>query len=250
MQKLNILKIENELNSILESFNGKKYLDFSKSISAYDYAEVLNKEATYCLYCNIESIEVVRREYGKKGERATFDHFVRQNGSETDLSINNLIPCCSKCNSYYKGRENVDKDILHPFKDNFDELAEFSFKIATVLVGKEQYSDENIKINIITEDDELKHKTRKYLELFNIIKRYNTSNVKNNLKPFFREMCGTTINKIKDYITLGVIDDIEDILSIVNSIEINKTQYGKLKKDIIKKHLDNIKKEDTSLIVH
>lgn len=235
MKKLDIAKIEDVLKPLL---NHKSYNAFVKSDDSYKYAEIINKYASYCLYCNIESIETIRKNANNKGQRPRYDHFRKQDGTiENDLACYNLVPCCNACNSAYKGAQVLDNVILNPLKEDFDSLANFDIDITPEQLGK--FSECDIFLVIISDDKILKEKTKQTIEVFNLKKRYNTPNVKNELKDFFINLKYTTKFKAKDYKNLNETEqEIKNAIFDIQNCEINKTKYGKLKKDLVNKYLN------------
>lgn len=233
MEKLDIAKIEEELKPLLKH---KSYNAFVQHSDSYKYAEIINKIATYCLYCNINSIETIRKSVDKKGERMSFDHFVRKNDDvDNDLNCYNLIPSCHICNSNYKGANDCDDKILNPFLDNFNELAQFDINLEPDQLGK--FADSNICIDVITKDDNLLDKTIETIKVFNLQERYNSKNTKDDLKDFFRNLKYLTSIKEKDYNLIGLDSEfMKDFVSDIKDCPINKKRYGKLKKDIFKKY--------------
>lgn len=96
------------------------YEHFSKLKSAYKVAELYNVKV--CPYCNINYTYTVAKHC-----RPDFDHFLpKSKHPNLALRTFNLIPCCQQCNSRLKGpRETTLKTHLHPYRDDFDSLAEF-----------------------------------------------------------------------------------------------------------------------------
>lgn len=234
MQKLDIAQIEHELAPLL---NHTTYNAFVQSDDAYKYAEVINKYALYCLYCNIEQIETIRVKYGSRGQRLRYDHFKRQDGTrETDLNCYNLVPSCHHCNSDYKGSDDLENVILNPLVDDFDTLAKFDLDIDIEKIGK--FADYNICINVSQENRVLSEKAQQTIRVFNLINRYNAETTKSELKDFLRDLLFTTKFKRKGYKKLNKTEkEIKNSIFDKRKCEINKTKYGKLKKDLVNKYL-------------
>lgn len=235
MKKLDIAKIENQLRPLLKH---KSYNAFVESKDSYKYAEIINKQASYCLYCNIESIETIRKDVDKKGQRLKFDHFKQKNGTkENDLNCYNLVPSCHTCNSDYKGAKSLENTILNPLKEDFDELVRFDIDIASEQLGK--FFEHNICFEYISSNTNMVTKAKQTIKVFNLEKRYNAENVKKELKVFFRDLKNTTKFKAKDYKLLNETEqEIKDGIFDIKNCEINKTKYGKLKKDLVNKYLN------------
>ena len=237
MEKFNIKKYENDLQKLLDKH--KTYDLFSLNNHAYDYAEIINKDATYCLYCNIASIEVIRHKNNKyKGQRPTYDHFKpKSKFKKCAKDCHNLIPCCHECNSDYKGSKNY-KYFLNPFEYDFNQLAKFDFDVdIDTLKNKDNYYNKKIKIEVTTNNQKLRQKTTTHIYYLNLEKRYNSDNVKKELKSFFTDIICTTDIKIKDYKDLNFAEqEIRDRIFDIKNQPINKTKYGKLKHDMFKKY--------------
>ncbi len=232
MEKLDIANIEERLKPLL---NHKSYDAFSKCEDSYKYAEIINEYANFCLYCNIESIITHRKERGKKGDRLRFDHFVRKNATN-ELDPYNLIPCCHKCNSDYKGALDIDGEILNPFKESFNELAEFYLSVEPEEIGK--FSKYDFCIKVTTNNKNLQKKTQKTIQIFNLKNRYNSEDTKSDMRPFINTLVNTTTFKFNDYTKLSGYDkNLICNLFEVPYKNINKKRYGKLKNDLAKKYL-------------
>lgn len=233
MEKLDIANIEKNLKSLL---NHKSYNAFSASQDSYKYAEIINKYASFCLYCNMESIITHRRGRNKKGDRLRFDHFIRKVDTANVLNPYNLIPCCHKCNSDYKGSQDVDSMILNPLKESFNELAEFYISVKPEEIGK--FNKYEFCIKITTKNKKLQQKTKNTIKIFNLANRYNGKDTKSDLTPFMNILFNTTSFKFDDYKKLSGCDK-DSICKIfgVPYKNINKERYGKLKNDLVKKYL-------------
>lgn len=235
MEKIDISSIKTDLDNILNKYN--TYKTFTGSDDSYAYAEKLNEIVTICPYCNIEDIETVRKSDNEKGQRMCLDHFRRQNGTrERDLNSENIIPSCHRCNSNYKHRQDLEDEILNPLTDNFDELAQFSFDITPSTL--DDYKNAKILINTVTKEALLSRKTANTISVFNLEKRYNSDNTKKDLQDFFKNMSYYPKIRVKDIQSLSSMEeDVIEYLQDVNDAEINKTKYGKFKKDTIKRYL-------------
>lgn len=235
MERIDISPIKAELDNILHKH--QSYSRFTSSEDSYDYAEKLNELVTICPYCNIEDIETVKKTDTEKGQRMCFDHFRRKKGSrELDLNSENLVPSCHRCNSNYKNIKDLEEEILNPLTDNFDELAQFSLDITPQT--PDDYKAARILINAITGDNLLYKKTAKTIEVFNLENRYNSKNTKKDLHDFFKNMSYYPDIRVRDLQSLSVIEkDVIDYILDINDAEINKTKYGKFKKDIVKRYL-------------
>lgn len=89
-----------------ESGNVKISWGSDNSVEQWNSAALIRKIGIrYCPYCNAETIYVVPKEDGTESEcyRSALDHYLpRSRYPFFGLSLYNLIPACTRCNSCYK----------------------------------------------------------------------------------------------------------------------------------------------------
>ena len=152
IEKTKDLIISNKLNDLLlaakyydliirkNKHNRELIKGFKKDLTnIFDYNNFITKTISYdaydlcsasktrsCPYCNQSYAFTVRSP--KKEFRPTLDHFFpKESYPHLALSLYNLVPSCSICNSSLKGRINFSKTPhLHPLFDN--ESIEFSLE--------------------------------------------------------------------------------------------------------------------------
>ena len=93
-------------------------------------AKEFNKVLKYCPYCNAETLYAFEWEKDVttlKMAKSAFDHyFPRARYPFLGLSLYNLIPSCSRCNSAFKGAESEGLlKMAHPFIDDIDSRMQF-----------------------------------------------------------------------------------------------------------------------------
>lgn len=93
-------------------------------------AKEFNKVLKYCPYCNAETLyafEWKKDATTLKMAKSAFDHyFPRARYPFLGLSLYNLIPSCTRCNSAFKGAQSkVLTEMAHPYLDNMDEKMRF-----------------------------------------------------------------------------------------------------------------------------
>lgn len=125
-----------------ELFNGINYKVFANSRSDEWSGLLLMKELAkhvrYCPYCNAETIYAIK--FTGRGDtrmvKNAFDHyFPRARYPFLGLSLYNLIPACSRCNSNLKGCKYKDLvRMAHPYLDDVDMNMVF-----TLVYGKRWY---------------------------------------------------------------------------------------------------------------
>lgn len=125
-----------------ELFAGIDYKAFANSHSDEWSGLLLMKELAthvrYCPYCNAETIYAIK--FTERGDtrmvKNAFDHyFPRSRYPFLGLSLYNLVPACSRCNSNLKGSKY--KDLVrtaHPYLDDVDKNMVF-----TLVYGKRWY---------------------------------------------------------------------------------------------------------------
>jgi len=96
---------------------------------AYRLATLLN--VNVCVYCNRQYTHTYSSP--EKRVRPQFDHFLdKASHPYMAISLYNLIPCCSICNSSLKGTEKfTTKTHLHPYIEGVGERIRFSVRFKT-----------------------------------------------------------------------------------------------------------------------
>ncbi|MDT7828339.1 hypothetical protein RQM65_06660 [Pricia sp. S334] len=215
-----------------------------KSVTLYDaYDLAKNLGIRTCLYCNrMYTITVAKgTKANQKITRPQFDHFFDQAKNPLlGLSIYNLIPSCTICNSSLKGRKEFTlSSYMHPYIDNY--IDEYTYRfiphdVSSILGGK---SNLEVEIGIKTSQLSDLGKIKKTSELFRLSEvmsghseelrdlfdiRYRFS------QRYFKELFIT-------YHKLGL--SYEDVYRIVFGVHLiedhfNRRPFSKLKKDILK----------------
>ncbi len=153
-------KNKGEHRNVAEIALFQKYSDIlEKLIKAFDYEGQLsrNKSRSYklsmeqghntCTYCNRQYVITVN---GKNDEeriaRPQLDHwFSKELYPLMSLSIYNLIPCCSICNSSIKGNTIFSLSThIHPYLDTTPEEPKFNFSYKLEENGKYKVICENV----------------------------------------------------------------------------------------------------------
>lgn len=160
-----IVRLKRDLKKI---FNYKAFTDKKKSYDAYDLCA--KSKSRTCPYCNQAFAFTVQDLNGSF--RPTLDHFFSKDlYPHLALSLSNLIPSCSTCNSSLK---NIKDFYLHPHLHPLfdDENVQF------ILTGKTNREKINILSDINEKDVEIDllptacKKTNLSIETFLIKKRY------------------------------------------------------------------------------
>lgn len=93
-------------------------------------AKEFNKVLKYCPYCNAETLyafEWKNNGASLKMAKSAFDHyFPRSRYPFLGLSLYNLIPCCTRCNTAFKGSTSDElTSMSHPFVEDMDSFMRF-----------------------------------------------------------------------------------------------------------------------------
>ena len=119
-RELEFKKVNRQLEGIFD------YNEFSKEKSGWCLGRLaleLQKEIRICPYCNAETVYAYNVSKGGKHKymirKSSFDHyFPKARYPFLAVSLYNLIPACTRCNSGFKGEEFKDLCLmLHPYAD-------------------------------------------------------------------------------------------------------------------------------------
>ena len=114
-----------------------------KVFTPYEFIKSLNIKA--CPYCNLEYAQTTTVNGRNKPLRPAFDHFYPKSKYPFfALSLNNLVPTCTTCNSSIKGDDDSIKsykDIIHPYDE---EKINYSDCIKYILMDVPQRSIEKL----------------------------------------------------------------------------------------------------------
>lgn len=224
-----------------EAFRAHK----SKIINGYWLAEELGIDC--CPYCNRNYTMSHKHKYdlAKKENKyvfPSFDHFYpKEKYPLLALSFYNLIPCCTLCNSDYKGSKDPndinepDYNIFHPYTEFENNHFSFDFipEKYEDLVGKSKKIDLkiNYKNNLINTDLE------KSIKFFGILENYS------NHRDMIQDIIDKKITFSDRYLsiiqsTYGL--DFQTTYKMLfgthyDDDKLSKLPFSKLKKDIYDK---------------
>lgn len=239
MKKIDIDSIRKDLNDIITNY--QSYDDFSSNKEdAYKYAEKF--KISVCPYCNINYIYLVKNQKGN-WVRPEFDHFIKKTakGGRPDLAldVDNIVPSCHTCNSNLKNQKLFsEKTHLHPFKKDFDGIAEFYLKMNSPNYFNKNSFDISFarRKNVSEQDFSL---AKNNIDVFKLTERY--AHHKSAVIDILRELKIYHQAKLKDInrIINGKNAENKYILRRIynyKNIDINNESLGKLKKDIATKY--------------
>lgn len=211
--------------------------------SAYKLALLNN--VVVCPYCNRQYITPVFSDNGKV--RCEFDHFYpKSKYPYLSMSLYNLIPSCSVCNSSLKGQKEFATEDIHPYEDSYNDFFDFVINPIDIVQPK---------VEVIVQKE--KEKTDKFLKMFQIEALYNyhsnqgiemfeksiiyPDSYLDELMNFGREKAeegdGGTKCKLDN---IGKMFDSKEELKaliygyIIDEKEIGNEAFGKLRRDVAK----------------
>lgn len=231
------LKIANlyspdEIKEIEKAFN---YSAYRQKEEFLEHFKKLNIKS--CPFCNNNYIYFYKKDASDEyNTLATLEHYYpKAKYPYLSLSFYNLIPCCSNCNSKFRGKEEHEGNVLHPYYEDFDEKATFSVSVDCLP------ADKDIELSIFLKQNDI-NDTRcgKSIERFQLDKVYeghrdiakeiwNKAQVYNDdrideLYKSFYEALGYTKNDVKNFV----------FCSYLSKNDINKRNHTKLTQDILK----------------
>lgn len=219
---------EEKRKKIKDIFN---YSGYRKKSDFMNFFKKLNIKS--CPFCNNNYIYFYKEDASKKyNTLATLEHYYpKAKYPHLFLSFYNLIPCCSICNSKFRGSDKIHMGkICHPYKDDFDENAEFSVNLKKL--------DKNLELDIDLKTYDKKAETSVdrfkldeiYKEHDDIAKEiwdkaqyYNESRIEELYNEFYEKL-GYTKEDVKNMV----------FCNYLNKDDINKRNHSKLTQDILR----------------
>ncbi|MGX4685859.1 hypothetical protein JNUCC83_03045 [Vagococcus sp. JNUCC 83] len=245
-------EIENtfhDLKDISILFKDKK---FEKTVLKYwnVYLYTLFLDTIVCPYCNSQFIYTYFKEKGeKKGKvRPQIDHlFPKSVYPFLSVSIFNLIPSCSQCNSSIKGDNEVKlSNVINLFTESIQDEYHFyikSKKGVDELLGKS--SNYEIKIHV-SEYFEYRERLIKFLNSFHLNERYNYFKNHLNEEIYYKVNHTKSMNSFINSLLsdLNDFDAINPSLMDFMELEDKNRLLGKLQRDILFDQLGNPENSD------
>ncbi len=183
-----------------------------------------------CPFCNNNYIYFYNDENPRKTISTLEHYYPKSKYPHLSLSFYNLIPSCYICNSKFKGNETHEGNIIHPYKDDFNEKAEFSVKLKSFEDNLEfdidlKTYDEKSKASIdrFKLDEIYKEHNDIAKEIWNKAQYYNESRIDELYDEFYNKL-GYTKEDVKNMI----------FCNYLHKDDINKRNHSKLTQDILK----------------
>lgn len=244
MERLNDLPDPNkpDKDKLLKIFNYEGVFNDSSKKRAFWLAK--NIERNTCAYCNRQYIFTVEKGTGRNRQerivRPVFDHwFPKDKYPLLSISLFNLIPSCTICNSSAKG--NIDFDLddhLHPYVHE-ERPPNFTFKASKTIDKKPQWT-----VKIHRQADSKEDKTIKAFELDEIYAMHGELEVSDIM--YFKEsypdgyLSDLFDNLLKDSTRKMTKHDVYRMLfgTEMDSKKYLDRPFGKLKHDLLKEELN------------
>lgn len=215
---------------------------FNTKSKSKAYKLALEIGANTCCYCNRQyTFTVVRNGNKNKEDRLTrpaFDHwFPKSKFPLLSVSLYNLIPSCTVCNSSAKGDNDVNlHDYIHPYVHRPQHP-----KIKFVAVPATE-PDRNWTLKIVRKKNSPEDKTIKMFYLDEIYKEHDKLELK-DLMDFRDNYSDGYLKDLMQFLIDNKMDDSsltrEDVYRMIFGIEWNDDKhldrpFGKMKNDILK----------------
>lgn len=164
---------------------------FDSGWSPLKYIQLLG--VRYCPYCNAESVYAVKDL--NLNARSALDHYFPQSRYPyLAISLCNLVPSCTRCNTDIKKSRELDFNIhAHPFAESMHDGAVFECKpmnVAVALRPEDVCSEEDFQLSLeerlTTGDRVLSTRAVKLGEFFKIKTIYNLLFKREALKAIYR----------------------------------------------------------------
>lgn len=146
--------------------------------SAWHFIDSLN--VRYCPYCNAETVgnaALKTRDGGIKLHQSELDHFIpHEKYPLLSLSLYNLVPSCSRCNSRFKLAYDIVPGymrdgvipILNPYVENIHDLVRFEYAPRSISSLFPLKGNANNPIKLYAESGVRKDQAEEYLREFHI----------------------------------------------------------------------------------
>lgn len=253
-EELVFKQLNAELKKVFD-YDGFSKLDSGWTLSAL--AQSINRTLRVCPYCNAETvyayeIENYRNRKKPKILKSAFDHFFPEARYPfLALSLYNLIPSCTRCNSGYKGDEWEGLvDTAHPYADvrkqeveEYDEDMHKEMKFRVLPNRMAAFSccsaDDIGGIAFSERSKGTFHKGRKWENLFCISETYSELYKSDAAEAMARAICypESYVKELRSRLdSVGLpTGKLNKVIygSSMNPDDINKTRMGKLIQDVV-----------------
>lgn len=232
-----------DINDKLEKiFNYDGIFNTPSKSKAYKLS--LKIGANTCCYCNRQyTFTVITNGNGNRNERITrpaFDHwFPKSRYPLLSISLYNLIPCCTICNSSAKGDQDVNLDnYIHPYV-KLEPKPEIEFKAVPSMEDGKRWTTK-----IERRQDSREDNTIKLFHLDEIYKMHDLLELK-DIMDFKENYSEGYLKELMDLLKSKSINPsltTKDVYRMLFGVEIDDEKnldrpFSKMKNDILKKIL-------------
>jgi len=228
---------KDELREIKKAFNYSGHRQKSAFIKHFKKLKIKS-----CPFCNNNYVYFYKEDSKKYNTIATLEHYYpKSKYPHLSLSFYNLIPSCNTCNSKFKGNESHVGNILHPYFEDFNKLANFSINVDSLPINKD------IELEVILNSNDKRCNTS--IDRFQLDKIYSEHNdiAKEiwNKAQIYNE---SRIDELYESFYKGLDYSKEDVKNMafcnyLNKNDINKRNLSKLTQDILKQ-FDLVKEKE------
>jgi len=233
--KFDILKKIKEKIGISENIKNNEYI---KDVFNYKSCQTSiikpffedNLLISTCYYCNIDYINSYDKRYKTKN-KFTLDHyFDKSTYPYLALSLYNIIPSCSSCNSKIKGTKKFDNIAPSSNKYDFDEKVKFKLSLDSSCENLHIKSKNDIDINL---KENYSSDFKDFIKDMYLDERYKAH------KDIVYEMIEKTelypesrLKELQDLTGIPFQQIKKDIFNLSDEIDLSKKPFSKLIKDM------------------
>ncbi|XMB85400.1 hypothetical protein RJG79_08205 [Mycoplasmatota bacterium WC44] len=221
-------------------FNYTNFASRTKEWDTYKFIEKLNIKV--CPYCNME--DLILMEKGNRSFKPHLDHYFNKNKYPYfSVSLYNLIPSCSDCNTKFKTTKDFYKtESIYPYLEQYGTDGNFNVSNISLekLISMKPISETDIKVDLVINENSSYYKKILYSSnTFLIEERYNNqksfiANILNNIRFY----SSSYLESIKKDLGLPEIEEIKRSLIMLppKDEELYNNKFSKLCCDIAKQY--------------
>ena len=221
-QRINYLRITEtaKIDTVLDAC--RKVFDYEKFALKHRAKVLSAMHVSVCPYCNRQYITPYRKN-GKQYTSAAIDHYFSKNRYPfLALSLYNIVPSCSICNSSLKGTSDFfQTPHINPHKRGFDDSARFRIKNVEALVAR----DEKPAVYLEHTDNE---EVRNSIDTFCLETIYDSAH-EDYIEELIRKAKIYSDKKMQEYLELfkELFADKEEMRQILYGNYLRKKDLGK-----------------------
>lgn len=200
----------------------------------YEFLQYHSRTVKYCPYCNADTVYAFEKGNHKKVASA-LDHFYPQSKYPfLALSLYNLVPVCSRCNSQMKGDADMTK-VANPYIEDMHQNVCFF----PILPNASPSLDDPCHIAVLPRKKAYDPRAKEFVRLFELERLYSSAFARDALlcmervrlytpefKRFMASFIGAKDPRIVDVLLFGAPPD---------ESKINQTRLGKMVLDIVER---------------